>query len=80
MKSTGKCLTAEGGGTYVDYWDCFGTDAAPYQSWTIDKIDLIQKEVVALSFFQLENFNSPNNCLRKDGTASSYTLELVPCN
>lgn len=80
MKSTGKCLTAEGGGTYLDQWDCVGTDAAPHQSWTIDRV-YTSSRAVPYTFFQLENANSPNNCLRyKDGSAANYALELAPCN
>lgn len=65
----------------MDQWDCLDIGGAPHQYWTIDKIKLKQRDVNPLSFFQLENDNSPNHCLRyKDGSHSSYTLELVPCS
>lgn len=80
LKQTGKCLTADGGGTYLDQWDCLGTDAAPHQSWTIDRVST-DTVVMPHAFYQLENFNSPNNCLRyKDGNGDNYALELAPCN
>jgi hypothetical protein len=32
---SGRCLTAEGGGTYTDIWDCYGTSYSPHQSWVL---------------------------------------------
>jgi len=81
LKSSGRCLTAEGGGTYMDQWDCLGTAAAPHQSWAIERVGTGAGGISFLSFFLLENLNSPGNCLRyKDASASSYALELVICN
>lgn len=34
-EQSSKCLTAEGDGSYMDQWDCLGSDAAPHQSWMI---------------------------------------------
>lgn len=34
-EQSGKCLTAEAGGTYMDQWDCYSSATAPHQSWMI---------------------------------------------
>lgn len=84
LKSTGKCLTAEGGGTYVDQWDCVGMESAPHQSWILDIIadvdqgtppqyDLTYKGI-------LRNYAFNTKCLHAKGGDNGAELEIVDCS
>lgn len=68
----------------MDQYDCYGISAAPHQYWTIDSESddpVHDGTVIPHVFYQLENANSPNNCLRyKDGSDASYALELATCD
>lgn len=80
LKQTGKCLTAEGGGTYVDQWDCIGTSAAPHQSWTLDLIDSEPStEDGGVIFARLRNYDFNTKCLHAVGGDNGAELELVDC-
>lgn len=83
MKSTGKCLTAEGEGTYLDQWDCLG-DAAPHQSWTLDVIDDIEPEMPPQYDVtykgMLRNYAFNTKCLHAVGGDNGAELEVVDCS
>lgn len=93
MKQTGKCLTAEGGGTFLDQWDCVGTGAAPHQSWTLDvlgstpaayppppagPVEPPQSDVTYKGRLRNVQFNT--KCLRAVGGDNGAELEVVDCS
>lgn len=75
LKSIGKCLTAEGCGTYSDQWDCVGTDGAPHQSWILDTID----PPISLKGI-LRNYAFNTKCLHPVGQDNGAEHEIVDCS
>lgn len=84
MKSTGKCLTAEGGGTYLDQWDCVGTDNAPHQTWILDIVnkqqDPVEPPQTANFRGRLRNYGFNTKCLRAVGGDNGAELEVADCS
>lgn len=82
LKSTGKCLTAEGEGTYLDQWDCVG-DSAPHQSWTLDIIDDSGPAAPPVSGNfkgRLRNYAFDTKCLHATSGDNGAELEIVDCS
>ncbi|XP_037048900.1 uncharacterized protein LOC119083321 [Bradysia coprophila] len=88
-EQSGKCLTAEAEGAYMDQYECYGRDSAPHQSWMIRTIGGGQHDEESLGepeiFFEpagalLQMVEYPGKCLSVSGVANQNEVILADCD